>query len=244
MLVKPFVTMPFLLKNFMEDQMGNTSKEFEKGSSLISNDKSSSSQLILGIDITNLRGGGGVTHIIELLTAANPFAHGFSKIIVWGGSQTLNKLPQREWLKKVNPPALDKGLLARSLWQRFSLSAAAHAENCDVLFVPGGSFVGSFEPIVTLSQNLLPFELSELDRYGVSLMALKLKILRYTQSQSFKSANGMIFLTKYAENSVLKVTGPLSGMIATIPHGLPSRFRWSSRINALLKNTLRRILIA
>ena len=98
--------------------MGNTSKEFEKGSSLISNDKSSSSQLILGIDITNLRGGGGVTHIIELLTAANPFAHGFSKIIVWGGSQTLNKLPQREWLKKVNPPALDKGLLARSLWQR------------------------------------------------------------------------------------------------------------------------------
>ena len=91
--------------------------------------------------------------------------------------------------------------------------------------MPGGSFVGSFEPIVTLSQNLLPFELSELYRYGVSLMALKLKILRYTQSQSFKSANGMIFLTKYAENSVLKVTGPLSGMIATIPHGLPSRFR-------------------
>lgn len=219
-----FVKMPHV-KNFIKDEMDKISIESKNSPSLMSNDKSSNSGLILGIDVTNLRGGGGVTHIIELLTAANPFAHGFSKIIVWGGSQTLDKLPQREWLKKVNPPALDKGLLARSLWQRFSLSAAANAENCDVLFVPGGNFVGSFEPIVTLSQNLLPFELSELDRYGVSLMALKLKILRYTQSHSFKSANGMIFLTKYAENSVLKVTGPLSGMIATIPHGLPSRFR-------------------
>ena len=66
----------------------------------------------MGIDVTNLRGGGGVTHIIELLAAANPFAHGFSKIIIWGGSQTLDKLPQRAWLKKVNPPALNKGLIS------------------------------------------------------------------------------------------------------------------------------------
>ena len=101
--------------------MGNTDIESENSFSLISDYKFSSSKLILGIDVTNLRGGGGVTHIIELLTAANPSAHGFSKIIVWGGSQTLEKLPQRAWLKKVNPPVLNKGILARSLWQRFSL---------------------------------------------------------------------------------------------------------------------------
>jgi glycosyltransferase involved in cell wall biosynthesis len=210
--------------------MGNTVIGSENSCSLISYDKFSSSELILGIDVTNLRDGGGVTHIIELLAAANPSAHGFSKIIIWGGSQTLEKLPQRAWLKKVNPPALNKGLLARSLWQRFSLSAAAHAENCDVLFVPGGSFKGSFKPMVTLSQNLLPFEQSELDRYGMSLMALKLKMLRYTQSHSFKSANGVIFLTKYAEKAVLKVTGPLSGMRATIPHGLSPRFRMELKV--------------
>jgi glycosyltransferase involved in cell wall biosynthesis len=210
--------------------MGNTDIESENSFSLISDYKFSSSKLILGIDVTNLRGGGGVTHIIELLTAANPSAHGFSKIIVWGGSQTLEKLPQRAWLKKVNPPVLNKGILARSLWQRFSLSAAAHAENCDVLFVPGGSFMGSFKPMVALSQNLLPFEGSELGRYGASLMALKLKILRYTQSHSFKYASGTIFLTKYAENAVLKVTGTLSGMSAIIPHGLPSRFRMELKV--------------
>ena len=98
--------------------------------SLIVMDKSTSPKLIVGIDVTNLRGGGGVTHIIELLAAAKPYAHGISKIIIWGGSQTLDKLPDRAWLKKVNPPALNRGLLARTLWQRFALSAAARAEHC------------------------------------------------------------------------------------------------------------------
>lgn len=210
--------------------MGESSIKPESDLSLTTTDKSTSSKLIVGIDVTNLRGGGGVTHIMELLAAADPYAHGISKIIIWGGSQTLDKLPQRPWLKKVNPPALNRGLLARTLWQRFSLSAAARTEHCDVLFVPGGSFNGSFKPMVTMSQNLLPFERSELARYGASLMGLKFKILRYTQSHSFKCANGVIFLTEYAERAVLKVTGPLSGVTATIAHGLSPRFRMELKV--------------
>jgi glycosyltransferase involved in cell wall biosynthesis len=205
--------------------MDESNIKLENGFILKGTDKAVSSKLIVGIDVTNLRGGGGVTHIIELLTAADPNSHGINKIIIWGGSKTLDRLPQRDWLKKVNPPLLNRGLVARTLWQRFALSAAARAEHCDVLFVPGGSFSGSFKPMVTMSQNLLPFERSELGRYGASFMALKLKTLRYTQSHSFKYANGVIFLTEYAERAVLNVTGPLFGRTATIAHGLSSRFR-------------------
>lgn len=43
----------------------------------------------LGIDASNIRTGGGVTHLIELLRAAKPQEHGFDEVIVWGGSTYL-----------------------------------------------------------------------------------------------------------------------------------------------------------
>jgi glycosyltransferase involved in cell wall biosynthesis len=187
--------------------------------------KSSTPKLIIGIDATNVRDGGGLTYILELLTTIVPANHGISKIVIWGSSQTLAKLPYIAWLKKENPPALNKGLFVRTFWQRFKLSHAARKSQCDVLFIPGGSYKGTFKPIVAMSQNLLPFERSELNRFGISLIWFKLNILRYTQSHSFRFADGVIFLTEYAKQAVLKVTGPLSGDTIVIAHGLSSRFR-------------------
>ena len=185
----------------------------------------SSSGLVVGIDATNLRRGGGVTHLVELLTAANPEQHGVARVVVWCGKQTLLKLPNRPWLEKVSPAASNGGLLHRTVWQRFNLSAAAHALECDVLFVPGGSYAGTFRPIVTMSQNLLPFEWLELRRYGWTSFALKLLLLRLTQTQSFRKADGVIFLTDYARQTVLGVTGKLAGKTAIVPHGLNPRFQ-------------------
>jgi len=178
----------------------------------------------LGIDASNIRSGGGVTHLVELLRAARPEMHSIECIVVWGGTTTLIALEDRPWLAKRNPPSLDKGLLQRTLWQRYRLSQAAHDEGCDVLFVPGGSYAGNFHPVVTMSQNLLPFKLRELRRYGWTLFTLKLLLLRLTQSRSFKSTDGVIFLTKYARDAVLKVTGKLRGQTCIVPHGLNPRF--------------------
>ena len=72
--------------------------------------------LILGIDATNLRGGGGITHLVELLKAAEPSNHGIKKIVIWGGAQTLDKLPSRIWLEKISPKALNQGLVKRIIW--------------------------------------------------------------------------------------------------------------------------------
>lgn len=185
--------------------------------------------LVVGIDAANLRRGGGVTHLVELLAAATPEKHGIARVVVWGGEQTLTKLPDRSWLEKINPAPLNQGLLRRIGWQRFSLPRAARAAQCDVLFVPGGSYAGNFKPIVTMSQNLLPFEWKELRRYGWSLISLRLILLRMTQSRSCRRADGVIFLAEYAQQAVLKVTGELVGKTATIPHGLNPRFQIKPR---------------
>ena len=180
--------------------------------------------LTIGIDAANLRGGGGITHLVELLRAAQPEQQGVDRVVIWGGRSTLSVIDDRPWLDKLNPPELEKGLLQRILWQRFQLSNATRNVGCDVLFVPGGSYAGNFHPVVTMSRNLLPFEFRELKRYGWSLFTLKMLLLRYAQSRSYHKVDGLIFLTEYARKTVLEITGNLQGRICTIPHGLSPRF--------------------
>jgi len=194
------------------------------------NNLSMFSSLVIGIDASNIRGGGGRTHLIELLNAADPVRHNFSEVYVWGSRETLLKLPNYSWLKKRWSPALDGNLLSRTFWQKFSLATVARKAGCNILFVPGGSFSLSFQPIVTMSQNTLPFEWRELRRYGISLITLKLLLLRYIQSRSFRLADGVIFLTDYAKKGVLCVTGPLNGHTTMIPHGLNPRFLVSQEV--------------
>ena len=180
--------------------------------------------MIFGIDASNIRAGGGVTHLVELLRAAESRAHCFDRIIVWGGATTLAKIEDRDWLRKVHDPLLEYGLLHRVFWQRFKLKELALQTGCDVLFVPGGSDASGFKPMVTMSQNLLPFAWRELRRYGWSLYTLKFLLLRWTQSCTFREAEGVIFLTKYARDTVTKVTGAQRGKNAIIPHGINPRF--------------------
>ncbi|MCB9096270.1 MAG: glycosyltransferase family 1 protein, partial [Arcobacter sp.] len=134
--------------------------------------------MILGIDASNIRGGGGVVHLVELLRAAEPQKYGFNKVVIWGGTSTLDKIKDRNWLEKVYEPLLNKSLLHRTYWQKFLLSKQARQVNCDILFIPGGTYSGDFRPFVTMSQNLLPFEEEEIERYGFSLFAIKMKMLR------------------------------------------------------------------
>jgi glycosyltransferase involved in cell wall biosynthesis len=180
--------------------------------------------MILGIDATSIRTGGVITHFVQLLRVANPAAQGFSQVIVWGGRSTLDRIEDRPWLVKSYQPMLDRRLLFRAFWQRFRLSKLARLANCDVLFVPNGSYVGDFHPMVTMSRNMLPFEPGELRRFGWSWMALKCVLQRWTLSCTFRRANGLIFLTQYAQEKVKRTVKRISGRLAIIPHGVDERF--------------------
>lgn len=183
----------------------------------------------IGIDATNIRIGGGVTHLLELLSAIEPEQMQVKEVVVWGNSQTLQSLPNATWIVKIDPISLNMGLMRRVLWQIFSLSDAAKKMHCDVLLIPGGSYVGNFHPVVIMSQNLLPFEWEMISKSGFSLRTIKFILLRWAQSFSFKRSDGVIFLTEYAKRAVLKVTGVLTGKSIVIAHGLNPRFGYQGK---------------
>lgn len=178
----------------------------------------------LGIDGSNIRGRGGVTHLTELLRASDPAGHGFDRITVWSNTETLRLIEDRSWLNKVQQPELEGGLISRIHWQHSKLSALLKQSGCDVLFVPGGSYSGAFRPYVTMSRNLIPFEKREIIRYGLSWQLMRNCLLRWSMSRSFRNADGLIFLTEYARRSVMKILGKIGGESVIIPHGVDSCF--------------------
>lgn len=182
----------------------------------------------VGIDASNLRGGGGVTHLIELLRAARPGEQRIEQVIVWSGQATLRQLPDRPWLHRVHDPMLDRSLPWRQAWQFGRLPALAE-RNCEILFTPGATSPHTEVPCVTMCQNMLPFEPAERQRFGWSMMGAKLRLLEYGQRRSFRQANGVIFLTHYASQTVQQRVGPLRSSLAIIPHGIADEFRLAPR---------------
>lgn len=183
----------------------------------------------LGIDASNLRSGGSHTHISELLGVARPERHGITRVFVWGGRDLLRRLPQRDWLESVHETMLDGPLPVRVLWQQTRLARLARRAACDLLFVPGGTYLGDFRPFVAMSRNMLPFDASQARLYGVSPRRLKFFLLRLGQTRTFHNADGTIFLDDYARTRIVGAVRRLKGRQAVIPHGVSARFRAAPR---------------
>lgn len=174
--------------------------------------------MLLGVDASNISGGGGITHLKHVLGAAQPSLHGFRGVVVWATPKTLDQLRDAPWLTK--RAVLASTPLKRALWQRRELGRLARAEGCDLLFVPGGTILTDFRPVVTMSRNMLPFEWQELSRYGWSFTFFRLFALRLAQSRSYRKADATIFLNQHAKGAVLQVAGALRGASPIIPHGV------------------------
>lgn len=183
----------------------------------------------LGVDASNIRAGGGVTYLRELLDAANPQAVGIDEVHVWSGERTLARLPIKPWLHPVHEPALDGALLRRTHWRFRSFTKQLKDRKADVLFVPGGIYTGAFHPFVAVSQNLLPFEDGERQRYGISLMRMRLELVRRAQIKTFASADGLIFTTATARRLVEEQMQPRRDRATVIPCGVGDQFRLRPR---------------
>ena len=185
--------------------------------------------IVVGIDASNLRQGGGLTHLAEVLTHLRPRSHNIAKVIVWCGSATADRIPSRSWLVKVREPSLDGSAWQRAWWRRYVLPQKID-ERCDMLFVPGGIYAGQFKPFVTMSRNLLPFSRDERRKFGLSWNRLRYRLLAWSQSRTFEKANGLIFLTRTAQQEVEVYVGKSYGEKATvIPHGINLRFQRAPR---------------
>lgn len=92
------------------------------------------------------------------------------------------------------------------------------------MYVPGGNFAGRGGPYVTMSRNLLPFEPGERQRYRLGMYRLRLALLRWAQVRTFRSADAIIFVSRYAEELVTSQLDLSHVRKRIIPHGVSERF--------------------
>ena len=191
--------------------------------------------MIIGIDATNLLQGGGQTHLIEFLSSLDKSRHDFSKVVLWGSKNLIDKIPTRSWIESISYDIFEKNIIYRTFWQITKMKADVIQRGCTVLFVPGGNHLSNFSPAVTMCRNMLTFEKREAARYGISKMWFRLAILGFLHKRSFKKSEGLIFLTDYARQTVQKQCKKISSKSITIPHGINKNFFQLPRVQKSIK---------
>lgn len=187
--------------------------------------------MVLGIEASNILAGGGIVHLKELLSHANPMDHGFHRTIIWASERTLQQLPDREWLIKKSHPWLNRSIVFRGLWLTLFFPKEARSAGIDILFSPGANHV-NFDPVVSMCQNLLPFDRKESKLYGFSWMRFRIFILSYLQTKAFKRAKGIIVLTASNVHYIQEKVS-IENKHAVIPHGINSMFYHASSFKKL-----------
>jgi glycosyltransferase involved in cell wall biosynthesis len=178
------------------------------------------------LDASNLRHGGGLGHVAELIRHGDPARSGFDGGDVWAAPEVLDSLPESEQFRKRRDPMLGGGLLSRSWWQQTVLPDHLAREGVAVVFSPGGIVPFAAPcPRVTASQNMLPFEARERARYGWSRTRLRLELLRRLQIASFRRAEAVLFMSRYAMGEVGRQVGRFRGRTVLVQNGIDDRFR-------------------
>jgi glycosyltransferase involved in cell wall biosynthesis len=181
------------------------------------------SGLIVGVDATRNRSGGAIAHIKGLMSGSNPCEHGISIVHFWAHDALLDAVEDAPWLLKHAVPACRGSILHQMLWQRLNLPKQARRLGIGVMFNTDAGSVCPFLPCLTLSQNLLPFEPGEIQRYPWSSRArLRLEILRILQLHKLKKSTVALFLTEYARNVIGGLTALNDSRV--IAHGIDEEF--------------------
>lgn len=179
--------------------------------------------LVVGIDASRNRSGGAKARLVGILASVDPTRHDILKIHVWAFQSLLNSIPDRPWLVKHNPLALEQSLAKQLWWQAVHLSKEAEEVQCDILFTTDASTVCRFKPMVVLSQDMLSYEPNVMRNHGYGYARMRLLTILYLQNAAFRRAEGVIFLTRYAGQVIQGSCGSLS-RVAFIPHGVSQIF--------------------
>lgn len=186
--------------------------------------------IILGIDASRNRSGGARAYLLGVLGSVDPRDFGIDEVHVWSYKTLLAALPDQPWLKKHNPPNLERSLASQLFWQATQLKSAAEQCGCNILFSTDASTLCRFKPMVVLSQDLLSYEPTVLRNFRFGYSLLRIRALLYVQNAAFRRAAGVIFLTKYAGTLIQRSCGNLE-RIAIIPHGIDEMFRSIGRLS-------------
>jgi len=119
--------------------------------------------------------------------------------------------------------------LVRAIWERSCLGSLLQQFRADLLFCPSGIIPRTNQcPSVVVFRNMLPFDQNVVHRYPIGWVRIRLRILNYVLLESMKVANGIIFLSHYAKDTIGRLLGVKMPKNVVIPHGVNERFRQQS----------------
>ena len=180
----------------------------------------------IGIDATNIGGGGGITHLKEILFYLNDIISDDKPLtlIVFGSENVLKELPESNHVEKITFSWLNKKIYHRIIFQVFYFDKEIK-KRCDILFSITGDYTGSFRPIISMSQNMLLYERKIWKEIKQPREIFRFWLIYQKQKRSFRNAAGIIFISIYACEEVLKQFNLEEKAKTIIHHGISPRFQ-------------------
>lgn len=172
----------------------------------------------VAIDATNLKAGGGLTHLKHISSYVDQ-VEGVSFDVI--GGSWISQLKNKNKLIFKNEFS---SFLKQEKFKLFKLQRMIN--DYDLVFAPGGSFFSEKIPYVTMCRNMLVFESKERNRFPKSFTWIRYNLLEKLQVRSFKNANAIIYISEYAKNFLEKKYPVLKEKKSTvIYHGISDDFR-------------------
>ena len=178
------------------------------------------------INAISARLGGGQTYLVNLLTRI-PSNEGLKVFLL--APESLEILDMSAKVTRLDvPKSLVTSLIWRSLWEKYMLPSILQENQIDILFCPGGSLNGNFSHLCKTAvtfQNMLPFDVIQVRKYGFSFSRLRNIILKSRLLKSMKKADLVIFISEHAKTVIQGLLKREITNTTLIPHGADSIFR-------------------
>jgi len=193
-------------------------------------------KLTIAVDATSIVNTGGLTHLYEILNhyeeKANP---AINTIIIIGSNKVLNSLPKKNIFKNKTSFLLNSNKFFRLIYQIFLMDFFLK-KNADILFSLSGDFIGRFNPVVGMSQNMLLYERKFWGEIKSFKEKAKLFINFKRQQKCFKKSSGIIFISNYAKKYVSDILSLTEKKTSVIHHGISERFVFKNNLKKSLKD--------
>lgn len=177
------------------------------------------------INAISARQGGGQTYLNYLL---ENIPSDFSRKVYILDNQLLSSPTSGHMIEAiVVPQKIVQNPFYRAFWERFILPRILRKLKVEVYFSPGGllSIKGNKSlKTVTMCRNMLPFDLPQRRKYGLSYMRFRNWLLSILLKKSFEKADLVIFVSKYALKVLTESYHTTIKRSTLIYHGIDSQF--------------------
>jgi glycosyltransferase involved in cell wall biosynthesis len=170
--------------------------------------------------------GGGQTYLRNLFEHYE--AHEGERVVAILSKEAQGFRELNPAIEVLTPEFPSRSIVHRLLWSRLALPRLLRTLKADVLYCPGGTLPTRASRgwrTAVAFQNALPFSPRERARYPLGYMRLRLWLLRYLQGSSFREADLVIFISRYAKSVIDQTIGHRKCGFVIIPHGLNDHFR-------------------